>query len=86
MAPIHLQPLLEIYCFPREQERLHANKRSAVDGIDVLDSLANEGYIHYPAEGENIAQITDKGLVFITAVLNTPEPVKTWTIPIGHKE
>lgn len=78
MAPIHLIPLLEIYCSPLLKDRLHAEQNPA-----ALDDLDVWGYIHY-AEGEdgpeNAVQLTDKGMCFVEAIMSVPEPTPTWAI------
>lgn len=74
MAPLHLIPLLEIYCRPDLKDRVHA-----VQNPSALDDLLRWAYIDYP-DNEVVARITDKGMCFVDAVMSVTEPVQTWAI------
>jgi hypothetical protein len=82
MAPIHLQPLLEIYCFPMAKDCPHmAHAPMAVDTLIELGLVEHRAFDGEAQEGHHTLRITDKGRAFVMAVLETPLPEQRWIVP-----
>jgi len=74
LAPIHIKPLLEVYCFPRDEDRHYCNQH-------IYGQLLEMGLIEEPKKlpGDHcIFQISERGRVHCEALTNVPLPVKQW--------
>lgn len=81
IAPIHIHPLLEIYAFTRSADQHYVNAEPTRN--KVLAELREWGLIHTKQgvpEGDSHHEVTEKGRVFIAALLKTPLPVQSWTV------
>lgn len=81
MAPIHLLPLIEIYCSPAQVSCPHV--KSHVGELRPIDDLIAMGLIEVGDDDSQDSHgyvVTEKGSVYVEAVLATPMPVKTWTV------
>jgi hypothetical protein len=86
LAPIHLKPLLEIYCSPALGECPHLDRlkvKSPLDelrlmGLIEIDPRAAPSDLPYEPHGW---VTTAKGRAYIEALLHMPLPVAQWVIP-----
>jgi hypothetical protein len=80
LAPIHLAPLLEIYCSPATKNCPHL---AALESrSDTLRELRDLGLIeirdHAVEHWCHGLEVTEKGRVYIEALLRLPLPVQKW--------
>ena len=87
LAPIHLKPLLEIYCSPAMQNCPHL--AALQSGGDTLKELRAMGLIEVP---ERVVEkwchgieVTERGRVYIEALLSVPLPVQVWQVPMSKR-
>lgn len=75
MAPIHLERLLEIYCSHAKESCPHVVEQTGTC-MPLKELLDWEFIAEDPiaAEDDHGYQITQKGKVYVEAVLNTPFP------------
>jgi hypothetical protein len=88
LAPIHLKPLLEIYCSPSLDECPHLQRLKVMSPIDELlamgliqcDPRVPPSDLPYP---KHPWVVTDKGCAYVEALLQMPLPVAVtqWSIP-----
>jgi hypothetical protein len=91
VAPIHLLPLIEIYCSPAAENCPHV--KIVQGSFRPIEELMDMGLIEVseePHDGEyHGLQVTDKGRAYVDAVTSVPLPVQKWTVPCelnNHRE
>lgn len=83
LAPVHLFPLLEIYCSPARESCPHLTRGSG--NVPALLELHKLGLVEElrQAPGEDHGwRITEKGQAYVGALLRVPLPVQIWSIPV----
>lgn len=77
LAPIHIQPLLEIHVFPRTEDHSHVTKQAVMDLFEMglIEKLPPD---EERAEGDSDYCTTDKGRVYIEAIENVELPIQKW--------
>ncbi len=87
LAPIHIQPLLEIHCFPLEKDHLYCNEK-IYRTLREMGLITARGTIVTETGGTSFDigyskwQTSDKGRIYIEALEAVPLPVKQWAIPV----
>lgn len=84
LAPIHMKRLLEIYCSPAKQNCPHL--MSSTGSCRPIDELMRWGLIEresirYIETDEHGWNVTEKGRVYVEALLRLPLPVQSWSVP-----
>ena len=78
LSPSDIEVLLHCHVSPSRHPRLEAEAVLQAIGMFVQTGMV----AHNPQPGEHhVYTTTPKGDAFIEALLNTPEPVQSWTVP-----
>lgn len=81
LAPIHIQPLLEIHCCPRVVDQPHVDPQRLVDLFEMgLIEKARHRNEHKVAEGYSEYTTSEKGCVYVEALTRVPLPVQKWSV------
>jgi hypothetical protein len=89
VSPIKLKVLLHYYCCPGPFCKSNPESPASTDAIDfwVNRDMLEEDFDRTLEEDPDLDYaITEKGKVYVEAVLNTPFPIKTWIVPTITKE
>jgi hypothetical protein len=78
LSPSDIEVLLHCHTTPARHPRFEAEAVQRAISMFVQAGMV----VHNPQPGEyHVYTTTDKGDAFIEALLNTPEPVQSWTVP-----
>ncbi len=93
MTPLQLEILLHYYTSPEDYPGVSGMRMNGSSeghggmkrgGASALKRIQNHGLISATGTGSNVNpfyRITNKGICYVTALLNTPLPVQRWHIP-----
>lgn len=85
LAPVHLLPLIEVYCSAAAQNCPHVKERQGsfqpLKELQQMGLIEREG-IKYIDGDDHGWRVTEKGRVYVDAILSTPLPVHCWTVPV----
>jgi len=82
LAPVHIQPLLEIHCLVYKKDCYYIGSNTCTAMVD----LVKMGFIEpdpriSPAKAEPHGwQTTEKGRAWIEAMQRTPVPIQRWVV------
>ena len=81
LVPIHIKPLLEIFCFPVEADRHYCNKRKRTYRELLALELIQERTEGDTSDSCSIYEISEKGKVYCLALSQVPLPEQVWVVP-----
>ena len=79
LAPMHIQPLLEIYSRVLLRDMPNVNNR-IIDQLLGMELIQKKEVIEGPDRTVCEYELTDRGEVYIHALLDVPLPTKQWII------
>ncbi len=90
LAPVHIMPLLELYCLVRSEDMPHCKRLMTItpDLADDINGNKGEALVQHKTKGsaeECIWELTERGRIYVEALIETALPEQVWMIPNQHE-